>query len=108
MAAVQPQPGYGAPMAQLGMPPVAGTPGMHPGGYQGKKCSVATENTSQHETAEWSEESLCIFCILRCLDVDLIYSFFYSFFAVGMPPMMPGVPPMMHGMPPAMPGMPPG
>lgn len=36
MAAVQPQPGYGAPMAQLGMPPVAGTPGMHPGGYQGK------------------------------------------------------------------------
>lgn len=37
MAAVQPQPGYGAPMAQLGMPPVAGTPGMHPGGYQGKK-----------------------------------------------------------------------
>lgn len=39
MAAVQPQPGYGAPMAQLGMPPVAGTPGMHPGAYQGKKHS---------------------------------------------------------------------
>lgn len=36
VAAVQPQPGYTAPMAQLGMPPVAGAPGMHPGGYQGK------------------------------------------------------------------------
>lgn len=36
VAAVQPQTGYGAPMAQLGMPPVAGAPGMHPGGYQGK------------------------------------------------------------------------
>lgn len=35
-AAVQPQAGYAAPMAQLGMPPVAGAPGMHPGGYQGK------------------------------------------------------------------------
>uniref|UniRef100_A0A3Q3W4X1 C2H2-type domain-containing protein n=1 Tax=Mola mola TaxID=94237 RepID=A0A3Q3W4X1_MOLML len=35
-AAVQPQATYAAPMAQLGMPPVAGAPGMHPGGYQGK------------------------------------------------------------------------
>lgn len=35
-AAIQPQAGYAAPMAQLGMPPVAGAPGMHPGGYQGK------------------------------------------------------------------------
>lgn len=35
-AAVPPQAGYGAPMAQLGMPPVAGAPGMHPGGYQGE------------------------------------------------------------------------
>lgn len=35
-AVVQPQAGYAAPMAQLGMPPVTGAPGMHPGGYQGK------------------------------------------------------------------------
>lgn len=33
---VQPQAGYTAPMAQPGVPPVAGTPGMPPGGYQGK------------------------------------------------------------------------
>ncbi len=36
VAAVQPQAGYAAPMAQLGMPPVAGAPAMHPGGYQGE------------------------------------------------------------------------
>lgn len=40
VAAVQPQAGYAAPMAQLGMPPVAGAPGMHPGGYQGKDLLV--------------------------------------------------------------------
>lgn len=39
-AAAQPQAGYGAPMAQLGMPPVAGAPGMHPGGYQGKEITI--------------------------------------------------------------------
>lgn len=36
VAAVQPQAGYATPMAQPGMPPVAGAPGMPPGGYQGK------------------------------------------------------------------------
>lgn len=39
-AAAQPQAGYAAPMAQLGMPPVAGAPGMHPGGYQGKEITI--------------------------------------------------------------------
>lgn len=34
-ASVQPQASYAAPMAQLGIPPVAGAHGMHPGGYQG-------------------------------------------------------------------------
>lgn len=38
--AVQPQAGYAAPMPQLGMPPVAGAPGMHPGGYQGKESTL--------------------------------------------------------------------
>uniref|UniRef100_A0A8D3DRA1 Zinc finger protein 207 n=1 Tax=Scophthalmus maximus TaxID=52904 RepID=A0A8D3DRA1_SCOMX len=35
VAALQPQAGYAAPMAQPGLPPVAGAPGMPPGGYQG-------------------------------------------------------------------------
>uniref|UniRef100_A0A3Q3KAR5 C2H2-type domain-containing protein n=1 Tax=Monopterus albus TaxID=43700 RepID=A0A3Q3KAR5_MONAL len=34
--AIQPQAGYAAPMTQPGIPPVAGAPGMPPGGYQGK------------------------------------------------------------------------
>lgn len=34
-ASVQAQASYAAPMAQLGIPPVAGAHGMHPGGYQG-------------------------------------------------------------------------
>lgn len=37
VAAVQPQAGYAAPMAQMGMPPLAGVAGMHHGGYQGKE-----------------------------------------------------------------------
>lgn len=32
---VQAQASYAAPMAQLGIPPVAGAHGMHHGGYQG-------------------------------------------------------------------------
>lgn len=35
-ASVQAQASYASPMAQLGIPPVAGAHGMHPGGYQGK------------------------------------------------------------------------
>ncbi|XP_030583196.1 BUB3-interacting and GLEBS motif-containing protein ZNF207b isoform X1 [Archocentrus centrarchus] len=35
VAAVQPQAGYGAPMAQPGIPPVAGAPVIPPAGYQG-------------------------------------------------------------------------
>lgn len=76
MAVVQPQPGYGAPMAQMGMPPVAGTPGMHPGGYQGKKRSVTIKNVSWHIMAKWSE-SLCIFCIVGYFDMDFIHSFIH-------------------------------
>lgn len=34
-ASVHAQASYAAPMAQLGIPPVAGAHGMHPGGYQG-------------------------------------------------------------------------
>lgn len=40
-AAAQPQPTYAAPMAQPGMPPVAGAPGMPPGGYQGKASFIS-------------------------------------------------------------------
>lgn len=43
-AVVQPQAGYAAPMAQLGMPPVTGAPGMHPGGYQGKDLWINGRN----------------------------------------------------------------
>lgn len=46
-AAVQPQAGYVAPMAQLGMPPVAGAPGMHPGGYQGKDLQTQAGHCQQ-------------------------------------------------------------
>lgn len=53
--AVQPQAGYAAPMAQLGMPPVAGAPGMHPGGYQGKN------STSQHLKEERHSEVSCLY-----------------------------------------------
>lgn len=35
-ASIQAQASYAAPMAQLGIPSVAGAHGMHPGGYQGK------------------------------------------------------------------------
>lgn len=47
-AAVQPQAGYAAPMAQLGMPPVAGAPGMHPGGYQGKDLQTQARQQPDH------------------------------------------------------------
>ena len=44
VAAVQPQASYAAPMAQLGMPPVGGAPGMHPGGYQGKDFLISWDS----------------------------------------------------------------
>lgn len=49
-AAVLPQAGYTAPMAQPGIPPVAGAPGMPPGGYQGKHHLVNWEATPIQNT----------------------------------------------------------
>lgn len=46
-AGVQPQAGYAAPMAQPGIPPVAGAPGMHPG-YQGKGFWKSTQIPSNN------------------------------------------------------------
>ncbi|KAG8014883.1 hypothetical protein GBF38_003573 [Nibea albiflora] len=88
--AVQSQTGYGAPMAQLGMPPVAGAPGMHPGGYQGKDELLNSRRMPP---------------IMPGVPPMMH----------GMPPAMHGMPPgmmpmggMMPPMMPGMPGIPPG
>lgn len=44
-AAVQPHAGYGAPMTQPGMPPVAGAPGIPPTAYQGKDVTNEVDST---------------------------------------------------------------
>ncbi|XP_068606852.1 BUB3-interacting and GLEBS motif-containing protein ZNF207b isoform X1 [Brachionichthys hirsutus] len=83
VSAVQPQAGYAAPMAQLGMPHVAGAPGMHPG-YQGMPPIMPGVPHMMHGMPPAMH---------------------------GMPPgMMPMggmMPPMMQGMPGLPPGMPP-
>uniref|UniRef100_A0A671VDC7 Zinc finger protein 207, b n=1 Tax=Sparus aurata TaxID=8175 RepID=A0A671VDC7_SPAAU len=72
-AVVQPQAGYAAPMAQLGMPPVTGAPGMHPGGYQGMPPMMPGVPPMMHEGL--------MTCLVDCL---------------GMPPHMAPRPGMPH------------
>ncbi|XP_031144805.1 BUB3-interacting and GLEBS motif-containing protein ZNF207-like isoform X1 [Sander lucioperca] len=93
VSAVQPQAGYAAPMAQLGMPPVAGAPGMHPGGYQGMPPMMPGVPPMMHGMP------------------PAMHGMPPGMMPMGgmMPPMMPGMPGMPHGMPPHMaprPGMP--
>ncbi|XP_065814271.1 BUB3-interacting and GLEBS motif-containing protein ZNF207b isoform X1 [Labrus bergylta] len=93
VAAVQPQPGYAAPMAQLGMPPVAGAPGMHPGGYQGMPPIMPGVPPMMHGMP------------------PSMHGMPPGMMPMGgmMPPMMPGMPGLPPGMPPHMaprPGMP--
>ncbi|XP_035515740.1 BUB3-interacting and GLEBS motif-containing protein ZNF207b isoform X3 [Morone saxatilis] len=93
VAGVQPQPGYAAPMAQLGMPPVAGAPGMHPGGYQGMPPIMPGVPPMMHGMP------------------PAMHGMPPGMMPMGgmMPPMMPGMPGLPPGMPPHMaprPGMP--
>ncbi|XP_029291059.1 BUB3-interacting and GLEBS motif-containing protein ZNF207b isoform X1 [Cottoperca gobio] len=93
VAAVQPQAGYAAPMAQLGMPPVAGVPGMHPGAYQGMPPMMPGVPPMMHGMP------------------PAMHGMPPGMMPMGgmMPPMMPGMPGIPHGMPPHMaprPGMP--
>ncbi|XP_059195709.1 BUB3-interacting and GLEBS motif-containing protein ZNF207b isoform X1 [Centropristis striata] len=92
VAAVQPQAGYAAPMAQLGMPPVAGAPGMH-AGYQGMPPMMPGVPPMMHGMP------------------PAMHGMPPAMMQMGgmMPPMMPGMPGIPHGMPPHMaprPGMP--
>ncbi|XP_031730521.1 BUB3-interacting and GLEBS motif-containing protein ZNF207b isoform X3 [Anarrhichthys ocellatus] len=92
-AVQQPQPGYAAPMAQLGMPPVAGGAGMHHGGYQGMPPMMPGVPPMMHGMP------------------PAMHGMPPGMMPMGgmMPPMMPGMPGMPHGMPPHMaprPGMP--
>ncbi|CAJ1053589.1 BUB3-interacting and GLEBS motif-containing protein ZNF207b isoform X4 [Xyrichtys novacula] len=91
--AIQPQAGYTAPMAQLGMPPVAGAPGMHPGGYQGMPPVMPGVPPMMHGMP------------------PAMHGMPPGMMPMGgmMPPMMPGMPGIPPGMPPHMaprPGMP--
>ncbi|KAL6110187.1 BUB3-interacting and GLEBS motif-containing protein ZNF207b isoform X1 [Pungitius pungitius] len=93
VAAVQPQAGYAAPMAQMGMPPVAGVAGMHHGGYQGMPPMMPGVPPMMHGMP------------------PAMHGMPPGMMQMGgmMPPMMPGMPGMPHGMPPHMaprPGMP--
>uniref|UniRef100_A0A673CXR8 BUB3-interacting and GLEBS motif-containing protein ZNF207-like n=1 Tax=Sphaeramia orbicularis TaxID=375764 RepID=A0A673CXR8_9TELE len=81
VAAVQPQAGYAAPMAQPGMPPVAGAPGMPPAGYQGMPPMMPGVPPMMHGMPPGMH---------------------------GMPPGMMPMGGMMPPMMPGMPGMPPG
>ncbi|XP_070835081.1 BUB3-interacting and GLEBS motif-containing protein ZNF207b isoform X1 [Chaetodon trifascialis] len=90
---VPPQAGYAAPMAQLGMPPVAGAPGMHPGGYQGMPPMMPGVPPMMHGMP------------------PAMHGMPPGMMPMGgmMPPMMPGMPGIPPGMPPHMaprPGMP--
>ncbi|XP_036961036.1 BUB3-interacting and GLEBS motif-containing protein ZNF207b isoform X1 [Acanthopagrus latus] len=92
-AVVQPQAGYAAPMAQLGMPPVTGAPGMHPGGYQGMPPMMPGVPPMMHGMP------------------PAMHGMPPGMMPMGgmMPPMMPGMPGIPPGMPPHMaprPGMP--
>uniref|UniRef100_G3Q6Z2 Zinc finger protein 207 n=1 Tax=Gasterosteus aculeatus aculeatus TaxID=481459 RepID=G3Q6Z2_GASAC len=93
VAAVQPQAGYAAPMAQMGMPPLAGVAGMHHGGYQGMPPMMPGVPPMMHGMP------------------PAMHGMPPGMMQMGgmMPPMMPGMPGMPHGMPPHMaprPGMP--
>ncbi|XP_061882922.1 BUB3-interacting and GLEBS motif-containing protein ZNF207-like isoform X2 [Entelurus aequoreus] len=90
---VPPQVGYAAPMAQPGIPPVAGAPGMPPGGYQGMPPMMPGVPPMMHGMHHG------------------IHGMPPGMMPMGgmMPPMMPGLPGMPPGMPPHMaprPGMP--
>uniref|UniRef100_A0A8D0AVT8 Zinc finger protein 207, b n=1 Tax=Sander lucioperca TaxID=283035 RepID=A0A8D0AVT8_SANLU len=82
VSAVQPQAGYAAPMAQLGMPPVAGAPGMHPGGYQGMPPMMPGVPPMMHGMP------------------PAMHGMPPGMMPMGgmMPPMMPGMPGMPHGL----------
>ncbi|XP_061839710.1 BUB3-interacting and GLEBS motif-containing protein ZNF207b isoform X4 [Nerophis lumbriciformis] len=90
---VPPQVGYAAPMAQPGIPPGAGAPGMPPGGYQGMPPMMPGVPPMMHGMHHG------------------IHGMPPGMMPMGgmMPPMMPGLPGMPPGMPPHMaprPGMP--
>ncbi|XP_061766733.1 BUB3-interacting and GLEBS motif-containing protein ZNF207b isoform X2 [Nerophis ophidion] len=90
---VPPQVGYAAPMAQPGIPPVVGAPGMPPGGYQGMPPMMPGVPPMMHGLHHG------------------IHGMPPGMMPMGgmMPPMMPGMPGMPPGMPPHMaprPGMP--
>ncbi|XP_035034129.1 BUB3-interacting and GLEBS motif-containing protein ZNF207b isoform X1 [Hippoglossus stenolepis] len=93
VAAVQPQAGYAAPMSQPGIPPVTGSPGMPPGGYQGMPPMMPGVPPMMHGMP------------------PAMHGMPPGMMAMGgmMPPMMQGMPGIPPGMPPHMaprPGMP--
>ncbi|KAG7485021.1 BUB3-interacting and GLEBS motif-containing protein ZNF207 isoform X2 [Solea senegalensis] len=93
VVAVQPQTGYVAPMTQPGIPPVAGTPGMPPGAYQGMPPMMPGVPPMMHGMP------------------PAMHGMPPGMMPMGgmMPPMMPGMPGIPPGMPPHLaprPGMP--
>ncbi|XP_041838783.1 BUB3-interacting and GLEBS motif-containing protein ZNF207-like isoform X2 [Melanotaenia boesemani] len=93
VAAVQPQAGYATPMAQPGMPHVAGAPGIPPAGYQGMPPMMPGVPPMMHGMP------------------PAMHGMPPAMMPMGgmMPPMMPGMPAIPPGIPPHMaprPGIP--
>uniref|UniRef100_A0A3Q0R7F8 Zinc finger protein 207, b n=1 Tax=Amphilophus citrinellus TaxID=61819 RepID=A0A3Q0R7F8_AMPCI len=61
VAAVQPQAGYGAPMAQPGIPPVAGAPVIPPAGYQGKPFVINLRSWDSTTPVKGAVYLYCVF-----------------------------------------------